>query len=344
MDMNNIFVFVISLLASLIPTVIYVRILLWFDKYEEEPIWLSVLAFLWGALPSIFLTLQGEKIFGMSFQSLGFNARLVQASAQAPIIEEMAKSFVLFLIVLIFLREFDGVMDGITYGGLVGFGFALTENIVYFTSAYKVSGWAGVGSLVFLRTILFGLNHAVFTAVTGAGIGYARMSVDKFGRFGVPILAFFGALTLHAMHNFFGTLAESNAANLVISIISDYSGVIVLLLLIYAALQQERTWIIQELAEEVEMGILSPEDYAVASSYSRRLFSRGRQLITRGPTATVSRTTSKVPQLCAELAFKKYQYRLFGDQRGSRKEIEDLREKLQYLSNPSAPASSAAPA
>ncbi|MBI3943257.1 MAG: PrsW family intramembrane metalloprotease [Chloroflexi bacterium] len=342
--MNNILVFGISLLASIIPTVIYVRILWWFDKYEKEPLWLAGLAFLWGALPSIFLTLQGEKIFGMSFQSLGFDARLVQASAQAPIVEETAKSFVLFLIVLIFLREFDGVMDGITYGGLVGFGFALTEDVVYFTSAYRVSGWAGVGSLVFLRTILFGLNHAVFTAVTGAGIGYARLSVDKFGRFAVPILAYFSALTLHSMHNFFATLAESNGANLVISIVSDYSGVVVLLILIYAALQQERTWIIQELAEEVEMGILSPEDYAVASSYSRRLLSRGRRLTSRGSTASASRKTSKVPQLCAELAFKKYQYRLFGDQRGSRKEIEELREELQYLSNPAAPASSVAPA
>ena len=49
----------------------------------------------------------------------------------APVTEEASKG--LFLLLLLWWRraELDGVLDGIVYAGMVGIGFAFTENILY---------------------------------------------------------------------------------------------------------------------------------------------------------------------------------------------------------------------
>src|SRR5665811_423001 len=54
----------------------------------------------------------------------------------APITEEGAKG--LFVLLLLWARrhELDGILDGIVYAGMVGVGFAFTENILYLTGAY----------------------------------------------------------------------------------------------------------------------------------------------------------------------------------------------------------------
>ena len=41
------------------------------------------------------------------------------------------------MLLLFFRRhELDGILDGIVYAGMVGIGFAFTENILYLASAY----------------------------------------------------------------------------------------------------------------------------------------------------------------------------------------------------------------
>ena len=44
----------------------------------------------------------------------------------------------MFLVGLLIFRrrEFDGIVDGIVYAGLVAAGFAFTENILYFGRAF----------------------------------------------------------------------------------------------------------------------------------------------------------------------------------------------------------------
>ena len=59
---------------------------------------------------------------------------------QAPIVEEFAKGLGVFIIFVIARRAFDGPIDGIVYGGLVGAGFAFTENIQYFAISFIEGG------------------------------------------------------------------------------------------------------------------------------------------------------------------------------------------------------------
>ena len=49
----------------------------------------------------------------------------------APVTEETLKGLGVLLIYLFRRREFDGIIDGIVYAGLIGAGFAFSENILY---------------------------------------------------------------------------------------------------------------------------------------------------------------------------------------------------------------------
>ena len=75
--------------------------------------------------------------------------------------------------------EFDSVLDGLVYGALVGVGFAMTENILYFGEAYLTGDLGNFGTLVLARAVLGGLGHPAYTAVTGAAFGWSR---GRYGR------------------------------------------------------------------------------------------------------------------------------------------------------------------
>jgi RsiW-degrading membrane proteinase PrsW (M82 family) len=100
-------------------------------------------------------------------------ARLLAGGFAAPAIEEVAKAAVLAVLVLARRDRRAGPLDGIVHGGLVGVGFAFTENVVYLTFAMLQGGQAGWLRGVYLRALLGGWNHAAFTATTGAALGWA---------------------------------------------------------------------------------------------------------------------------------------------------------------------------
>ncbi|MBW3567707.1 MAG: PrsW family intramembrane metalloprotease, partial [Proteobacteria bacterium] len=82
---------------------------------------------------------------------------VIGATVFAPIFEETFKGFGVALIALasaLGLRELDGPLDGAIYGGVVGLGFTLTEDILYVANQYATSGLTGFVVLLFLRTVL----------------------------------------------------------------------------------------------------------------------------------------------------------------------------------------------
>ena len=100
----------------------------------------------------------------------------------------------------------DGVLDGIVYAGLVGVGFAFTENILYLGAAYMGGNDVGPGGLgsaigVFVvRGIFSPFAHPLFTAFIGVGVGYA-MSRGTPGRWFAPVVGFVLAVLAHAAWN-----------------------------------------------------------------------------------------------------------------------------------------------
>ena len=65
--------------------------------------------------------------------------------ARAPVTEEACKGLFLFLLLWWRRAELDGVLDGIVYAGMVGIGFAFTENILYLAAAYNGTDGMGPG-------------------------------------------------------------------------------------------------------------------------------------------------------------------------------------------------------
>src|SRR6266511_2970976 len=51
-----------AILAAAIPALCYGWLIWWLDRYEKEPLWLIALAFLWGSLPAIGLSVLFEVV------------------------------------------------------------------------------------------------------------------------------------------------------------------------------------------------------------------------------------------------------------------------------------------
>jgi RsiW-degrading membrane proteinase PrsW (M82 family) len=324
-------IFLVAVLGALIPTMVYVLFAWWLDHYEKEPLWLLALAFLWGAIPAAILSVIFEVLFDIPIQALGGEsliANLASVSVGAPLIEESAKGIALILLVLIFRREFDDVLDGIVYGAMIGFGFALTENLFgYFLPILGAEGLGAGVTNVFLRTIVFGFNHAFWTAIVGAAVGYARLSRDWGRRLLVPIGGWFLAVSLHAIHNAGMTLVEQTIClSFVVSLVIDWGGVFLLLMLAFFVLRKEQRWIERGLVEEVRRGALSRQEFLLLRSSGRRLRTRWDAWGRGGRVAY--RAVGRYYQCATELAFKKQHLRSLGDEGGNLAEVQKMRQQL----------------
>ena len=199
--------FVGSFMAFL-PAPFYLFLYLWMDRYDPEPPWAIAGAFAWGGLFCIFVSFIVNTIFGSVAASLvGAPAgQTLSAIISAPFIEELTKGAGVVLIALFLRKEFDGVLDGMVYAGVVGLGFATVENVLYYGGTFLKDGPSALLFIGFLRGILSPFIHSFFTAMTGIGCGLARESHNKLVQVAAPVLGFLGAMTLHALWNFSASL------------------------------------------------------------------------------------------------------------------------------------------
>ena len=93
------------------------------------------------------------------------------------------------------LKELDGPLDGAIYGGIVGLGFTLTEDILYVAEPVRRGRRGGFVGLLFLRTVLLGLSHCTFTACTGLGFGIAVEARSWFVKIVAPFIGYCCAMS-----------------------------------------------------------------------------------------------------------------------------------------------------
>ncbi|WP_312181465.1 PrsW family intramembrane metalloprotease [Arthrobacter sp.] len=169
--------FILCGVLALIPLGICLLGLFWIDRWEPEPRAALLFAFLWGAGVSVAITLAlGTMVNEVLMTLLPLTpADVVATVVQAPLVEEAAKG--LGVLILVFARRshFDGPLDGIVYAGMVGAGFAFTENILYFSAALFETGGVGLqlGFVFVLRGLFSPFAHVLFTAAVGVALGLA---------------------------------------------------------------------------------------------------------------------------------------------------------------------------
>ncbi|GAA5149229.1 PrsW family intramembrane metalloprotease [Microbacterium pseudoresistens] len=191
---------VVGLVLALIPLGVVLFGVYLIDRWEPEPRGVMAFAIGWGATAAIAIALGVDLL--MSFVVRGPMREVFTSVVQAPIVEEVGKGLGVLLIFVVARRAFDGPVDGVVYGALVGAGFAFTENIQYFAISLVEGGGAELTWTFLLRAILSPFAHAMFTAVTGFAIGLvARRQGSTGAAVGAGMLGLLGAVVLHALWN-----------------------------------------------------------------------------------------------------------------------------------------------
>jgi protease PrsW len=176
---------------------------LWLDRYEPEPRALLAAGLLWGGFVATAVAILLQGVGGV----VGGWSDTLSLEVVAPVTEEASKG--LFLVLLLWWRraELDGVLDGIVYAGMVGIGFAFTENILYLAAAYNGTDGMGPGgteavtSTFVVRCLFSPFAHPLFTAFTGVGVGLAVAARSGVGRTLWPLAGYACAVAAHAIWN-----------------------------------------------------------------------------------------------------------------------------------------------
>ena len=323
----------LALAGAIIPTIFYINLVWWLDRYEREPLWLLASAFFWGAIPAVVFVFIPEVVFDeILYGALGHTALADALSygVSPPLFEESAKGIFLVGLLLVFWNHVDDPLDGIVYGSMVGFGFAMTENVFYFLSAASDAGVGAEMVNIILRAVVFGFNHAFFTSWTGLALGWARTHGGPLHRIVVPVLGWMAAVFFHSMHNLGATFGAQTAyLSCFVSLIFDWRGILLMTLIAFIFIGRERQWLVNELRPEVASGLLTQKEYHVVISSLRRTQARLRALTSRGWGAY--ERLGHFFAAATDLAFTKHQLSAYGEERGNSAEIASLRQRLQAM-------------
>lgn len=312
----------VSLAAAVIPTFFYALAFYLADRYEREPVWMGIVAFLWGAIPAVVTSLFGEIVIGIPFvgDPGSLTAAIVESALVAPFVEEIAKGAALFAIYKFMRHEFDGVLDGLTYGALIGFGFAMTENFLYFIGAFNEGGFVDLTVLIFLRAVIFGLNHALYTGLLGIGLGMARHASSPAAARRWILFGFVAAVGSHALHNLGASISSVNGFGIVLSLGLAVGGAALIGVVVLLTWRQERLWLRDELSEEIGLLLSQAEYDSLVGGWRRSPLLDARK----------DRSQANRLQQTIEIAFRKHRLRRLGPEREPKLagQIEELRGKI----------------
>ena len=247
---------------AIIPAGFYLTIFLWLDRYDPEPPRTLIFAFVWGAIIAVFVSAIVNSLAVSAFGDL------VTGIVSAPIIEEASKGLGVLIIALFFRKDFDSVVDGIVYAGVVALGFATMENIDYYGKSLSEAGLGGLIGTWFVRGVLSPYSHVLFTCMTGIGCGVARETHNAALKIAAPIIGYFSAMFLHALWN---RMASFDTGTFFTGyFLLEVPMFCAFLAVIFHLVSREGRILKQSLAAEVERGLITQNQLDIAISVFRR--------------------------------------------------------------------------
>ena len=288
-----------GLVFALLPVPVYLGLTRWIDRFEPEPRSMILFAFFWGATVAVFIALVlntfGEVVVGLSFG--GGAASIYGGSISAPVVEESAKGLALLFVYRRRREEFNGVVDGVVYAVLVGLGFAMTENVLYYSKGALQHGVEGALAVFVARGILSPFAHPLYTSMTGIGLGIASRSSRRAVQIGAPLAGLGLAMALHSLWN--TAAATGHALGVyVLLFVPVFIGVVIL---VAVARGREGRLIRRQLEPEVQANLITPAELDMLSTIRARR--RAARAARRRGGRAARRALTKVQETASELAF-----------------------------------------
>jgi RsiW-degrading membrane proteinase PrsW (M82 family) len=236
--------FLYSIIASIIPMLIYLYFLRKFDKNEPEPIKLVLYHFFYGASIAIIIGIIGSKIISLplNFISNQETISILKVILIAPFVEEISKATLLFK--TINKNYVDNLTDGLVYGGAIGLGFGATENFLYFFIFGE--SLSLLLPLIIMRTAFSAVMHALATATVGGIMSLAKYSSP----FKQTIATIFGLLLAIFIH-FIWNLSVSFSQTVIMGVLFILFIIIIFIFTYYFSLKFENKIIRKELENEI---------------------------------------------------------------------------------------------
>lgn len=265
----------LSLGFALAPLPLVVGAFLWLDRYQPEPVRYLVSAVAWGAVVSVAIALPLQLVAARWLEV----PDRVLATFVAPLSEEPAKDLFLLLLLWRRRRELGGVVDGLVYAGLVGAGFAFTENVGYYAGAYggglapELSGAGATTGLFIVRGLFSPFTHSLFVAAFGLGLGIAVETRHRWLSWLAPVLGLFAGVLLHGLWN--GSVSYLGGGGfLLVYVLMMVPTFIAFVVIAAVARRREGCVLVRALTDAGGRGWLHPDEVPYLSSFPLRASAR----------------------------------------------------------------------
>ena len=261
----------LAVLLAAIPLGIVIPTFLWLDRFEAEPTRYLLVAFGWGALVAALVAGIFNTGANIAFEAATGGAEaasLATAVVSAPLVEEAVKGLLVLLVWRLRRHEFDGIIDGMVYAGIVAAGFAFTENIQYLGMAYADGGDAALTGTFIARGLFTPFAHPMFTVLIGIGIGIAATTRNRVLRGAAPVAGYLLAVLLHGVWNL---AAVTGGAGLVtVYLFVEVPIFIAFVVLVVWARRREGRLIGRYLSTYADAGWLSSSEVQMLSTMAGR--------------------------------------------------------------------------
>lgn len=256
-----------SLLAAALPAPLLVGTVLLVDRYEPEPKRVLAITYLYGATAAVLFAglLTGIVSAALNVDVAEFTeVSVIQVAVIAPIVEETLKGLALLAVFWRLRDQFNGVIDAVVYSAMVGLGFAVTENVLYYAAAL-VQGSDIFAQTLVVRGVFSPFAHPLFTSMFGIGLAVAAQVARA--RVLWPFLGWLGGVFLHGLWNAAASTGPGFVAVYLVVFVPVFVAVLAAAI---AASRREQRLIRTYLAEDVTTGLLTPDELDRLASIRRR--------------------------------------------------------------------------